>query len=297
MEKNESRLRNVLVVGIDSSIGSSIFSSLRGCGWSVSGTTRRNIAAAGVISGFDMLDVNSRARLAERSFSTVVLCAGITSVETCETLHWKTREVNVDATVALATAFLNADAHVIFFSTNMVFDGGEADAPPDRAFSPATEYGRQKAAVEFKLSKLQKRLTILRLGKVLGSSSPLLSGWIQSLRSGEKVYPFNNKRMAPIAVSFLSEVVTSIIRSQQAGLVQLSADKDITYSDAAMYLAERLGAPSSLVKPRAVMPYRSEFCPRHTTLESCGLASLGFYRPTPWRALDFFLAATRSRSA
>ncbi len=289
-------MRSVLIVGIDGFIGSFLFSSLRASGWNVSGTTRRKITAARVINGFDILDAESRARLAESTFSTVVLCAGITSVEACETNHLKTREVNVSATVALATALLNAGAHVIFFSTNMVFDGVVPDAAPDRAFSAVTEYGRQKAAVEDELSKLQKTLTILRLGKVLGSSSPLFNGWMQSLRSGEKVYPFNNKKMAPIAVSFLSELVMSIIRTEQTGIVQLSADRDITYSDAAIYLADKIGAPRSLVKPRSLTPYRSEFCPIHTTLESCGLASLGFCRPPPWQALDLLIADTGTRS-
>jgi dTDP-4-dehydrorhamnose reductase len=282
-------VRKILIVGSDGLIGRSI---LR-CGYDNTldffATTRKRRSSNSAVEIFDLRDADALKGFVERRFTTVVICAGITSIDACERDPVGTAAVNVDSTINVARAFLDAGAHVIYFSTNTIFDGTEPDVNARAQPCPLTEYGRQKAKVEFKLSSLWGKLTIVRLAKVIGRSSPLFAGWVRSLKNNETIYPYREKKMAPVSVNFLCRVLIEIIKKEYSGLIQLSANRDISYSDAAFYLADRLGVSRALVRPRLLSIAQPGLCPAHTTLEPYGLADLGFSVPAPWAALDIFI--------
>ena len=95
-----------------------------------------------------------------------VICAGVSSVGACANDPLGTAQVNVDGTVALANRLASEGAFVVFLSTGHVFDGSRPNHLAEDAFSPITEYGRQKAKTEAQLGELGDSVAIVRLSNV-----------------------------------------------------------------------------------------------------------------------------------
>lgn len=132
-------------------------------------------------------------------------------------------------------------------------------------------------------------MSVVRFGKLLEPGNPLLAGWVRDLRAGKAVRPFRDLVLAPISVAFAVQVLMRTADLRVRGIVQASADRDVTYADVASYLARRLGVSDSLVQPttsrEAAFP--QECVPRHATLDTSRLRDeLGLTPPDIWATID-----------
>lgn len=274
----------VLVVGADGVIGGRLARVLAKSGRSVIGTTRRTTQSTAdwiyldlaSTDGFDSLPLCRAA----------VFCAAVTSMERCQKDPAATRQINVTNTVRLARHLLAAGSHVIFLSSNTVFDGRQPWALATDPTSPRTEYGRQKADAESQLLSLNGQITVVRFSKVIPLEMPLLQGWIRDMRSGRKVYPFSDSRMSPVSLSFAAELLHRVLETRATGIIQASAANDISYEQALRYLAQRLGCDEQLIEPTSCAQRGIEYSPANTTLDPTGLAALGLQQPKISSVLD-----------
>ncbi len=280
----------VLIVGADGMIGRSLRNRLLGASWRVDGTTRRQDPNRGDLLYFDLCDLVSVSNLAEQKYSAIVICAAITSVYLCERHPRRTRDVNVVSTVALASRMLRAGKHVVYLSTSMVFDGEEPLVPADAPLSPVTEYGRQKADVERFLSETGETAAILRLSKVIGREFPLFDRWRRILVEGSVISPCNNKKMAPVGCDMVIDIIKTILENRLVGRFQLSATHDISYADAAIYIADRLGCDRALIRPVSCSPEQVGAIQNATTLAGDSLLRLGYRQPSPFNAINDYIA-------
>ena len=276
----------VLVVGADGAIGSRLIHRLASSHQRVVGTTRRAITKFGQI----YLDLAGEIDYSSLpSCQAVVLCAGVTSIARCRLEPNLAKLINVDNTVRLARFFLEAGSHVVFLSSNSVFDGKHANSPAGAQPSPITEYGYQKAAAESQMMAVKGALTIVRFGKVITPTMPLFHEWIRDLRANKFIYPFSDYRIAPISASFAIEVLLRVLSARSLGVVQASATVDISYAEAAFYLARSMGFGEYLIKPALSSEAGIRYTPDNTTLEPAKLFELGLQPPQPERAFDELL--------
>lgn len=274
----------VLVVGADGMIGGRLSRILAETGCSVTGTTRRATESAtdrihldlASADGFDALPL----------CHVAVLCAAATSMERCQKDPAKTRQINVTNTVRLARQLLAAGSHVIFLSSNTVFDGRYPWARATDPTSPLTEYGRQKAEAESRLLSLDGQITVVRFSKIISPEIALLQGWVRDMRSGRKIYPFADSLMSPLPLAFAVELLCRVMEKHATGIIQASAACDISYEQAARYLARRLGCDEQLIEPISYAQRGIEYSPANTTLDSSGLAMLGMEAPQVPSVLD-----------
>lgn len=274
----------VLVVGADGVIGGRLARVLAEAGHWVIGTTRRATESAAdrihldlaSAAGFDALP---RCRAA-------VLCAAVTSMERCQKDPAATRQINVTNTVRLARHLLASSSHVIFLSSNTVFDGRQPRALAADSTSPRTEYGRQKADAESKLLSLDGQITVMRFSKIIPPEMPLLQGWVRDMRTGRQIYPYSDSRMSPVPLSFAVALLRRVLEVQKTGIIQASAALDISYEQAARHLARRLGCDEQLIQPISCAVRGIEYSPAHTTLDTSGLAALGLEAPQALSVLD-----------
>ena len=241
--------QHVLIVGGDGTIGSALNKRLLAEGFQVTCSTRRPGVYGDTSLFLDLQDPDSFLPIKDRRFDAAVLCGAITSIQKCEENPEQTRQVNVDATLALADLLAEAGSHLVFLSTNMVFDGSKPNAQSSDARNPLTEYGRQKAAVEVALLEFNIKASIIRLGKVLPPNFPLFKEWLERMRSGNCIHPHANRTMAPISLAFATDVLAWLIAHKGHGIFQATASHDITYVDAAFMLANLFQSDSSLIEP------------------------------------------------
>ena len=211
--------------------------------------------------------------------SSACVCAAISRIAQCDADPLGTARINVTQTAALVERLLGRGAHVLYLSSNQVFDGTRASVPSEAERCPVSEYGRQKAQMEALLGEAMADgapVAVLRLAKVVLPDAPLLTSWVRALRAGSPVTAFAEMSLAPVPVGLVSEAIRCLMRDRRAGIYQLSGPCDVSYLELAMLIAERLGASRSLVREgsagAAGLPVGA--CPRFTTLDSSELRSL-----------------------
>jgi len=273
---SEAEPEKVLVVGGDGTIGGALVTRLDQMGLPVVRTTRR-CDESWERSIFLDLDEQSAWNLPEKPFASAVFCAAITSVEACESDPDTTRKVNVDNTVKLAERLLASGTFVVFLSIDMVFDGIRPLVRTDQATNPVTQYGLQKANVEEALLGHSENVAVVRLGKVVGPQASVLTQWVGDLRSGIAIHPFNDLVLAPVSLDCVISLLVHITTSRQGGIFHATGPTDITYADAAYWIADRLGVDDRLVVPvPGTYNSRNRHNPRHRALDaSVDLTEMG----------------------
>lgn len=274
-----------LVVGADGAIGGALLRQLQGQSIPTIGTTRRITAGTQYLP----LDLSSDPShwMLPKKVDVAFLCAAVTSIERCRQYPDETRLVNVERTLHLAELLLERGAHLVFLSTNQVFDGSRARESADAVPRPLTIYGQQKAEVERELLG-SGRAAIVRLTKVLSPGMKLLHDWKTSLKSGLAIAPFHDMVMSPISLGFTVDVLQRVGTRKPSGIFQVSAEADVSYADVAFRLANRLGKSPDLVRPSSLVQagLNRDATPRHTTLNVNRLSELALV-PTPlWNTID-----------
>lgn len=250
---------DVLVIGADGLLGSELASSLRADGHTVIATSRR----PGAESFLDLADSQGWEPPPVRA---AWLMAGVTSLAECERDPQATRLINVEANLRIAEQLQSSGAFVVFPSTNVVFDGTSPFTPADAQLRPRNEYGRQRADVE--AGVLSGGGAILRLTKVWDGRVALYETWHRQALGGESIRAFGDMVMAPVSLADAAEALLALGLGARAGIHQLSGSRDISYADAARFLARQwTGSDDGVVE----CSWRDEAQvtvepPQHTTL-------------------------------
>ena len=180
-------------------------------------------------------------------YESAVLCASVTDMATCENTPKETRAVNVSGTIKLIKKLNDNNTHILFLSTNQVFDGKKPHQKPDSPQKPINEYGRQKAEVEVFIKKILG-VCILRLTKVVHPSLTLLREWEFSLSQGESIFAFNNMTLSPINIDDVVNKIDILVNQKATGIFQLSGNRDISFFEFARRFARDNGYSSNLIK-------------------------------------------------
>jgi len=279
-----------LIIGVDSTIGRALSIAFASAGIAWSGTSRRSLHPPDMLPP-DMLplDLCTLAGLdALPDADTIYLCAAMTREVECRANPALSRQINVEAPVALTRMFRARGAHIVFLSSNAVFDGSKPGRREGEPPSPTTPYGSGKVEAEHRILE-QGGAAALRLTKVLNPEQPLLRGWIASLSAGEVVRPIHDMPVAPLTLGHVTAALRALGEARAEGIFHQSAARDVAYADIAYHFAARLGAARALVQPqsRAEAGILETDWGANTCLSTERLTGLtGFRPPDPFDVLD-----------
>lgn len=287
---SESSPNSVLIVGSSSKIGSSLADLLTINQVPIWLTTRKPDQCNSQNFFLDLAQPASTWQLPDQPIGTAVICAAITSQKLCEQNYHSTYAVNVTSTIELARLLVNRGVLVVFVSTNLVFDGTVAQIAPDSPKRPKTAYGRQKDLTEQALLSFNSPLvSIVRLSKVVDNYFALFHSWIADLKQGKKIHPFDDLYFAPISLEITTNLLFKVAHQRVNGIIQLSATEDISYADAAYYIANKLCLDTALIKPVSCHTAGITNQPKFTTMNTDRLISLGMSPTSPWSLLNSIL--------
>lgn len=186
-----------------------------------------------------------------RAFDAVIFCSAMTSRADCVKDPYQAALVNVLAPIAAAKEVLNAKRHFVFLSTQSVLGGATPFLESDAPYQPSDGYAASKACTEVMLRSLpnaETNLAILRPTKILDISRDPVRSWLSALREGKPVRAFDDYKMAPITLSQLLPMLQNVLTDLRPGVFQISANKEVSYYEFAVKLAQNLGASTDLVK-------------------------------------------------
>jgi dTDP-4-dehydrorhamnose reductase len=281
----------LLLVGGDSEIGAATSRKTTDRGIACAATTRRRDRVGPARPFLDLLSPLDDWRPPEAT-SAVCIFAGIPRLAACAANPQASSHINVTRTLALVDRLLAQDIHVLFLSSNQVFDGTRAHVPADAPHSPVSEYGAQKAATETALfARMQAGapIAILRLAKVMSPDMVLLRGWIDALRQGKPIHAFRDMLMAPVPMALTSDAILALLEGKSTGIFQLTGPRDVTYADAGRYLAKCIGADQDLVEETGALDNGQPpgSTPRNTTLDSSALRErFSLLCPDAWPVIE-----------
>lgn len=275
----------VLVVGADGLIGQALSAELRRREHDVVRTTRR--AQGAHDDNMVLLDLAADQLAPVPPADVVVICAAMASFSDCRNQFDLARRVNVKARGELARMAVANGGRVVALSSSAVFDCLRPRAEADWKPAPRSAYGRLMAEAE--TSILTCGGAVLRSTKVMAAGFGVLPNWIATLRSGGTVQAFEDHTFSPLPLKDVVDAIIALVEQPEGGIFQVSGASDISYADAARYLADRVGVPQDRVMAiRAAnsgIP-ETDVTP-FTSLDTSRLSALtGFRPPDPGAVID-----------
>lgn len=256
--KREESLKEVLIIGGDSKIGTHLRLYFTRLGYSVTSTTRRKLDSRSSLSNYHLDLSSDMVKLPPHDFATAIICAGITEISHCEKYPDASKKINVQNTVKVIESLVKRNTHVIFLSSNSVFDGSKQFYKYNDEPSPKSKYGSYKLLVESYSKDLN--FSILRLTKVLSYNSSFIEKWEKSLHLREKIIAYTNHFISPVKIETVAEVISQIMDAgiyesigippragRQQRIFQLGADYEISYFDFALKHFEKNISALSLI--------------------------------------------------
>lgn len=259
-------MRRALIVGGDGVFGRALRSALAAHGLTVQSTSRRSSDGDAL---FLDLAIDPLGWVPQDRPDIVFLCAAVTNMAECARDPVGSRTINVVHTLTLVRTLAALGSRIVYPSTNLVLAGASPFQRADAPVRPLGEYAAQKAEVENALRPLGDKAVVLRMTKVISPASPLVSGWVEALRSGRPIRPFSDQVLAPIPLAGLVDAFVKAGLEGDGGIYQVTGAEDISYAEFAARIAARFGYPAGLVKPApaAELGIRLEAQPRYTTLD------------------------------
>jgi len=237
-----------LIIGCNSLIGSSLSNNWKENSIKHISTTRRaTILPSNNLVYFDLEHPNFDF-LDRYEICTALICSSISSLRECRENNNLSRLINVDSTIRLIEYLSRSGVHVIFLSTNQVFDGTVPKRNVNDNVCPITSYGRQKCEIENLINNFDK-CTVIRLSKVLDVNNKLVNSWLSNILTDKNIFPFSDMFISPISIFQVIDIINSIIDNKIYGLFQFSCNEDVSYALFAEKLVDIFQKDKSLIVP------------------------------------------------
>lgn len=204
------------------------------------------------------LNIINKTLLEDLIFKTrpdvIIHSAAYTDVDGCErnkTWAWK---VNVEATRSIVRAARVVKAHLVYISTDYVFDGEKGLYREDDIPSPINYYGLTKLIAEELVRVSDLLYTIVRTSAIygVGGSKKSFAEYVaEKLSHGEKVHALVDQYVSPTHNTLLAMAIAEIVKMRPLGTLHIAGERTNRF-EFAIKVAETLGLPTELVEKASI---------------------------------------------
>lgn len=217
----------------------------------------------------------------------LIHCAALASPDACEVDRYSCNKINVEVTARLAAACRDYGTHIIFLSTDFVFDGSKGYYSEDDVTSPISYYGESKVEAENALISLNIGSTIIRTSLVFGFDLNLTRPNIaikvlENLKKGKQYKLPVDQIRTPTDVNDLVGAIKLLTERKIRGIFNISGEQKISVYDLAKQIAHTFGYDDSLLVPTTTLQlFEAAKRPIDSTLIISKANSTIGYKPTP----------------
>jgi len=222
----------------------------------------------------------------------IVLAAAYTDVDGCESNPNLAFAVNRDGAKNVATAAADAEARLVFLSSDYVFDGKKKEPyETGDARNPRSVYGRSKAEAEIQLLDALPKCCIVRTSWLFGIGGKCFPDTILKLAADRRSLDVvNDQRGSPTYAVDLARTIIQLCRRNAAGIFHATNAGDCTWFEFAQEIIREAGLSTAVRPVSSLQMARPAPRPAYSVLSSARLQSLGIEMPS-WRdALVRYLA-------
>jgi dTDP-4-dehydrorhamnose reductase len=236
-------MTRILVTGSTGQVGRSFTLAAQAAGHTVHGVARH---------APDPCDLTDDAAVARRLTAVdpevIVHAAALTDVDRCEREPELAHRLNVAATAQLARWCEQSGAHLIYLSTNYLWDGTAPEPyAPDAPPSPISTYGRTKAAGE---TAAGTGATVVRTAWVTSQLGPsLVHTIVRRALANEPMAFIDDQRSQATVADDLARALLHLAAVRPGGVWHLTSPEEHSPLSLARVVLEVAGLDRELVQP------------------------------------------------
>jgi len=243
---------NILIIGASGYIGRPLFKRCRSMGYHVVGTYRKNsddgqylkyvIGRDNIISVKNIFEKEDLEKHA-------VICVGESKISACKEKYDEVYKINVTATIALIKQLTESGYHIIFCSSDNVYDGEKGNYRETDAIRPVNAYGKMKAEVEQYIQRECHNVCIVRLSKVIGVpgyAQDMLEEWKSQAIRHKPVYCIRNNFFTPVYVEDVVNCIMLIMNRNLSGVYNICGNHRYSRMDLCCSFLHELGIQTDI---------------------------------------------------
>ena len=182
----------------------------------------------------------------------IIHAAAMTNVDWCEANPIYCNRVNIDGTQNIITACEKYSAHLIFISTDFIFDGKIGGYSETAQENPLSVYGKSKSAAEKLIQASNCKWTIARTSLVIGYFPYLMSTNIilwarKKLGKGDEINVVDDQVRTPTWSMDLAEGCLLIAKKKALGIYNISGSEKFSIIELVRQVAIHGGFDLSLI--------------------------------------------------
>jgi len=194
----------------------------------------------------------------------VIHAAAYTDVDGCEVNKDSAWKVNAEATKHIAMASTSISAHLIYVSTDYIFDGENGLYSEDDSPNPINYYGYTKLKGEELVKEHAKEWCIARASVIYGwdrAHKPNFATWlINNLNQRREVKILMDQYVSPTLNTNLAEMLLEIAERRITGILHTAGATRVSRQEFALKLAEVFNLNMDLIKSAKMneMPWKAK---------------------------------------
>jgi perosamine synthetase len=203
----------------------------------------------------DLLGLDAVRRVLDGFRPSVVLhCASLANVDQCESDPELSELLNVACTRRIVDALEGSEAHLVYISTDSVYEGTKGRYSEEDAARPLNVYGRTKWEGERPV--LERPGGLVLRTNLFGwniQDKKSLGEWILGeLAAGRSIGGFRDAVFSTIYTMELARVIDVAIRRKLSGLYNCGSSDSCSKYEFALKIADRFGFDRHLIRPISI---------------------------------------------
>jgi dTDP-4-dehydrorhamnose reductase len=221
----------------------------------------------------------------------IVLAAAYTDVDGCESNRELALAVNRDGAANVAHAAKQANAKLLFISSDYVFDGTKASPYENSDLRhPESVYGQSKAEAEVLLLQILPACCIVRTSWLFGTDGKCFPDTILKLAAARPAIDVvDDQRGCPTYTVDLARAIIALCRKNASGIVHVTNAGNCSWFDFAQEIVKRAGLATEVRPVSSRQMARPAKRPAYSVLSAASLANYGLVMPSWQDGLQRYL--------
>lgn len=238
---------NIFIIGCDGMIGKYLLQSYKKIGYNCLMTSRRVKSSIHNNYFLDLYYIDSINNLCieNTNNSLAVLSSAITSIDTCEKDYNYAKKINLDNSLYLLKKFYEKGWDIVILSSNLIYSN--------------CIYGKLKLELENKVTELMPKSYCFRMTKILSPKFALFKKWMSDLLQNKPIYAFDDYYFSPVLIEQVINTFSKIFSLKKYGIWNISAPDQISYYEAAKFIAENLEVSQKQIYCNHISEYNKLF--------------------------------------